>query len=104
MNTNVWIEEEFYPWFWMKVPKSYIKRDVLFIPKSICGYLPPISVKTMLRCNGKEWWCSRRLVNGWKQFVVDNNLKKGNVLLFELVEATSGAVIFSVEELGLTNA
>ncbi|OIT36830.1 hypothetical protein A4A49_57359 [Nicotiana attenuata] len=91
------------------VPYQYI-MFLQFIPKRFCGYLPPISVKTMLRCNGKEWVVTlksgvrRRLVNGWKQFVVDNNLKKGNVLLFELVEATSGVVIFSVEELGLTNA
>ncbi|OIT21388.1 hypothetical protein A4A49_58249 [Nicotiana attenuata] len=92
-------------------PEPYLYIVFLqFIPKSICGNLPPISVKTMLRCNKKEWAVTltsggrRRLVNGWKQFIVDNNLKKGNVLLFELVEATSGAVIFSVEELGLTNA
>ncbi|OIT20007.1 hypothetical protein A4A49_57208 [Nicotiana attenuata] len=92
-------------------PEPYLYIMFLqFIPKRFCGYLPPISVKTMLRCNWKEWAVTlksgvlRRLVNGWKQFVVDNNLKKGNVLLFELVEATSGVVIFSVEELGLTNA
>ncbi|OIT36645.1 hypothetical protein A4A49_57839, partial [Nicotiana attenuata] len=70
-----------------------------FLPKSICGYLPPILAKIMLQCNGKEWDVTltsgvrRRLVNGWKQFVVDNNLKKGSIFLFELVQATSGAVI-----------
>ncbi|OIT33569.1 hypothetical protein A4A49_58229 [Nicotiana attenuata] len=89
-------------------PKPYLYIMFLqFLSKSICGYLPPISVKTMLRCNGKAVTLTsgvrRRLVNGWKQFVVDNNLKKGSVLLFELVQATSGVVILSIEVLGLTN-
>ncbi|OIT07400.1 hypothetical protein A4A49_62922 [Nicotiana attenuata] len=88
-------------------PEPYLYIMFLqFLPKNICGYLPPISVKIILRCNGKEWAVTltsgvwRRLVNGWKQFVVDNNLKKGSVLLFELVQVTSGVVIFSIEVLG----
>ncbi|OIT31829.1 hypothetical protein A4A49_64581 [Nicotiana attenuata] len=106
MNANGWIEEEYYPWVRMNVPISYMKSDHMHPPKSICQYLPPSTVKTLLRCQGKEWNVTltgvvqRRLVKGWKQFVVDNNLKKGSVLLFELVEATSSAVIFVVEVLG----
>ncbi|OIT05065.1 hypothetical protein A4A49_65247 [Nicotiana attenuata] len=88
-------------------PEPYLYIMFLqFLPKSIYVYLPPISVKIILRCNGKEWVVTptsgvrRRLINGWKQFVVDNNLKKGSDLLFEQVEATSGVVIFSVAVLG----
>ncbi|OIT21386.1 hypothetical protein A4A49_58248 [Nicotiana attenuata] len=107
MNADGWIEEEeFYLWFRMKLPRSYIKRDYMYLSKKICQYLPISTAKTILRCNGKEWNVTltsivrRRLVNGWKQFVVDNKLKKGSVLLFELVEATSSAVIFVVEVQG----
>ncbi|OIT30070.1 hypothetical protein A4A49_64407 [Nicotiana attenuata] len=106
MNANGWIEEEFYPWFRINVPRSYSKRDHMFLSKSICEYHSPSMVQTLLRCKGKEWNATltgvvqRRLVNGWKQFVVDNNLKEGSVLLFELVEATSSAMIFAVEVLG----
>ncbi|OIT33575.1 hypothetical protein A4A49_58230 [Nicotiana attenuata] len=100
MNARGWIEDEFYPWFGVDVPSSYIKRDYVFLPKSIFGYLPPISIKTMLRYNGKEWAVTS--TSGVRRRLV-NNLKKGGVLLLELAQATSGAVVFSVEVLGQTN-
>ncbi|OIT37805.1 hypothetical protein A4A49_64645 [Nicotiana attenuata] len=107
MNANGCIEEEeFYLWFRMKLLRLYIKRDYMYLSKKICQYLPPSTAKTLLRCSRKEWNVTltgvvrRRLVNMWKQFVVDNKLKKWSVLLFELVKATSSAVIFVVEVQG----
>ncbi|KAJ3702443.1 hypothetical protein LUZ61_006148 [Rhynchospora tenuis] len=62
--------------------------------KFACDHLPPENKKAILHYKGHEWPLSISYKNGlhpyfssgWKEFVKDNNLRTGDVCLFELIK------------------
>ncbi|KAK4338906.1 hypothetical protein RND71_040368 [Anisodus tanguticus] len=75
-----------------------------YISKRIYEHLHPIAKTAILKCCGQNWVATltvshdrRRLKDGWKIFVVDNNIKRGCVLKFELLEVTPDVVVFDIK-------
>lgn len=76
------------------------------LPVKINTVLPPLVIPTSLTYMGKEWHMkyhgqckcrSRWLDCGWKKFAADNNLKVGDVCVFELLECSRKQLKFRVQ-------
>ncbi|XP_020577614.1 B3 domain-containing protein Os04g0386900-like [Phalaenopsis equestris] len=81
------------PYFTAIMGTASVCRSFLVkIPKSFSEFLPSSSAWIILCCREKEWAAkcrvsqSAKFINeGWKQFVLDNNLKIGDGCVFELM-------------------
>ncbi|KAL0905064.1 hypothetical protein M5K25_027239 [Dendrobium thyrsiflorum] len=83
------------PYFTAVMGEISVRRKFfLKIPKKFHQFLPPSSAQIVLCCREKEWFakCSvypniKVIREGWKQFVMDNNLKIGDGCVFELMNS-----------------
>ncbi|PKU68731.1 B3 domain-containing protein Os04g0386900 [Dendrobium catenatum] len=81
------------PYFTSVMGESSVRSQYfLKIPKKFRPYLPPSSTRIVLCCREKEWFAKYKVYKnvkvireGWKQFVVDNDLKIGDGCVFELM-------------------
>ncbi|CAI8585699.1 unnamed protein product [Vicia faba] len=71
----------------------------------MCQKLPSSEVPTILNCHGKSWDMAYNGQNkykqfdtiGWRNFVKDNNLKVGDMCVFELKENSEEKIVFEVQ-------
>lgn len=61
-------------------------------------------VPTTILCRGKSWETTlqvnskeKRLDNRWRIFIIDNNLKRGDALFWEVLESSTERVKFKVQ-------
>ncbi|XP_057963541.1 B3 domain-containing protein Os11g0197600-like isoform X2 [Malania oleifera] len=86
------------PYFQRTLKKASVERVyILSIPFSFRMHLPPFKTKIVLQNSvGKAWVVNsvpgagkkHFFCGGWSAFVRDNNLKKGDICIFELVDRT----------------
>ncbi|OIT29386.1 hypothetical protein A4A49_55609, partial [Nicotiana attenuata] len=85
---------------------SYIKQDYMHIPKRLYEHIPEANTTAVLQYGGKEWFMEmnigerRWLKDGWKQFVMMSDIKRGCFVKFELVEIAQLYVIFKLQVKG----
>ncbi|CAI9095015.1 OLC1v1030867C1 [Oldenlandia corymbosa var. corymbosa] len=76
--------------------------SIVYIPAKIKSELPSSTAPVVLTSHGKRWnTTTHKTFNGqkkfgWRQFVVDNELKVGDCCFFELMEASNTRVVFKV--------
>ncbi|OIT27884.1 hypothetical protein A4A49_59608, partial [Nicotiana attenuata] len=85
---------------------SYIKQDYLHILKCFYEHIPEAHTTVVLQYGGKEWFMGlnvgerRWLKDGWKKFVMKNDIKRGCLVKFELVEIAQILLVFKVKVKG----
>ncbi|OIT20940.1 hypothetical protein A4A49_63485, partial [Nicotiana attenuata] len=94
------------PTFKVLLKDSYIEQDYLHIPKYFYEHIPEAHTTAVLQYGGKERFMElnvgerRRLKDCWKSFVMKNDIKRGCLVKFELVEIAQILVVFKVEVKG----
>ncbi|OIT36831.1 hypothetical protein A4A49_57355 [Nicotiana attenuata] len=94
------------PSFEVLMKDSYIKQDYMHIPKYFYEHLPESHSTTVLHYDGEPWFMEINMgkrgwfKDGWKYFVMNNNIKRGWLINFDLVEITEFCVIFQLHVTG----
>ncbi|OIT20847.1 hypothetical protein A4A49_61873, partial [Nicotiana attenuata] len=85
---------------------TYIKQDYMHIPKRLYEHIPESHSTAVLQYGGKEWFMGinigerRWLKDGWKYFMMNNDIKRGCLIKFELVEIAQLFAVFKVQVKG----
>lgn len=76
----------------------------LYLPRKMNNELPPAGAPAVLTCGQKSWdifyggvKSNHKFSNDWRNFAVDNNLKEGDGLVFELSECSISKIHFRVQ-------
>ncbi|KAI4371869.1 hypothetical protein MLD38_010169 [Melastoma candidum] len=94
------------PFFDVILSKSHLHPlYALYFPSEINKVLPPTEVATAVLTNKDRKWNVEHRMTGsrgrfdrasWREFVVDNRLKEGDGLVFEVMECTVDKLEFKV--------
>ena len=89
--------------FEKKLTKSYVDKDDFIFPFHTFEFLPNHDREAVVLHNAHAYYMQykvgayKRLCQGWKAFVDDNGLQRGNVLEFQACEV-SGRICFFVNK------
>ncbi|KAL3832889.1 hypothetical protein ACJIZ3_007625 [Penstemon smallii] len=104
-DDEIYYLSEKYPFFDVVLTKTQVNPTCqLHLPVKIVHELPRAKVPVVLRHGGKNWnstyigdSTSQRFEHStWRNFVVDNGLKEGDALVFELKECSNTNIKFKV--------